>query len=93
MHPVNEKLLDALIELVAESGEPPLEAAERMVKDAKRYRACLRAKAFPARLGSPLNKDGGYVTWVFVCGGKEYYGASENEAIDAALIENIQETK
>lgn len=38
MHPANEKLLDALIELVAESGEPPLEAAERMVKDAKRYR-------------------------------------------------------
>lgn len=38
MNEANEVLLDALIALVAENGEPPLEAARRMVQDAKRYR-------------------------------------------------------
>ena len=38
MHPANEVLLDALIAIVAENGEPPLDMAKQMVQDAKRYR-------------------------------------------------------
>ena len=43
----NDELLDALCKLVAPNGEPPWEMAQKMAKDAERYRF-LRDKASPS---------------------------------------------
>ena len=51
-------------------------------RDAARWTACLRAGAFPVRLGSLIYKDGGYVTWTI---NGEHYGASENECADSLV--------
>ena len=51
-------------------------------KNAMRWNTCLRLRAFPVRLGTPLYKDGGYVTWTI---NGEFYGGSENECVDDAM--------
>lgn len=89
MNPANEALLDGLIELVAQNGEPPLEAARRMVADAKRYRF-LRDELVEWK---PAYYDGGQR----ICSGKkgrfDLLWPHDESNLDAAIDTAMQEDK
>lgn len=88
MHPANERLLDALIELIAEDGSPPLEAADRIVKDAKRYRWL--------RDGNTFKKHGFCIGQQTANGIVRYTLGFCDEQVDGAMnavIETIHSTK
>lgn len=80
MNKANEVLLDGLIELVAENGEPPLEAAKRMVQEARRYR-WLKAQAIEGDWGHHF----GWKLHIDIKGAPSL--ETLDQAIDAAVIE------
>lgn len=85
-------IADTILALIAPAEQNAAAPSEQdaMRRDAERWRISLKLGMFPARMGSPLYIDGGYVKWTI---NGDYYGLTENECADAAIDAEIARRK